>query len=109
MRQRLVELRKALHDALVKERKVNPDSKESIEQTAKAPQVPGNWDSVLSSTGLFCFLPLSPQQCEVLGSQHHIYMLSSGRINISGMNRSNIQRIALAIDEVVRGVALSRL
>lgn len=45
----------------------------------------------------------------MLGSKHHIYMLLSGRINVSGMNQSNIERIAQAIDEVVQGAPTSRL
>ncbi|KAF1951188.1 aspartate aminotransferase [Byssothecium circinans] len=83
MRSRLVDLRKALHAALEKR------------------QTPGNWASILSSTGLFCFLPLNPQQCEELARKHHIYMLKSGRINVSGLNRGNVERVAVAIDEVV--------
>ncbi|KAH6618722.1 aspartate aminotransferase [Boeremia exigua] len=92
MRVRLVSLRRALHDLLTKVQKT-----------------PGNWDAILTSTGLFCFLPLTPQQCETLGTKHHIYMLLSGRINVSGMNQSNVERIAQAIDEVVQGTRSSRL
>ncbi|KAF2830228.1 aspartate aminotransferase, partial [Ophiobolus disseminans] len=85
MRQRLVALRKVLHNALVEKRKT-----------------PGNWSTILSSTGLFCFLPLSPQQCSILATKHHIHMLQSGRINVSGLNSSNIDQIAASIDEVAR-------
>ncbi|KAF3052159.1 hypothetical protein E8E11_002807 [Didymella keratinophila] len=92
MRERLVGLRRTLYDSLTKKQKT-----------------PGNWDAILTSTGLFCFLPLPPQQCETLGSKHHIYMLLSGRINVSGMNQSNIERIAKAIDEVVKHAPSSRL
>lgn len=76
---------------------------------ADGTQTPGDWDAILTSTGLFCFLPLTPEQCETLGNKHHIYMLGSGRINISGMNQSNIERIAQAIDKVVQGTPSSRL
>ncbi|KAH7361191.1 aspartate aminotransferase [Pyrenochaeta sp. MPI-SDFR-AT-0127] len=85
MRQRLVGLRRSLHSELVEARKT-----------------PGDWSAILSSTGLFCFLPLTPRQVSTLATQYHIYMLQSGRINVSGMNESNIKRIASSIDEVVR-------
>ncbi|KAF1851672.1 aspartate aminotransferase [Cucurbitaria berberidis CBS 394.84] len=88
MRRRLVGLRKALYDELVEKRKT-----------------PGNWEAILSSTGLFCFLPLNPQQVSSLATKYHIYMLQSGRINVSGMNQSNIERIASSIDQVVRSSA----
>ncbi|KAL1652683.1 hypothetical protein SLS61_004663 [Didymella pomorum] len=92
MRERLVGLRRALYTLLTEKYKL-----------------PGNWDAILTSTGLFCFLPLTPQQCETLGRKHHIYMLLSGRINVSGMNQSNIEMIAKAIDEVVEHTPSSRL
>jgi aspartate aminotransferase, cytoplasmic len=56
----------------------------------------------LASTGLFCFLPLSSEQCSELATKHHIHMLQSGRINVSGLNSSNIERIASAINKVAR-------
>ncbi|KAH7398662.1 aspartate aminotransferase [Phaeosphaeria sp. MPI-PUGE-AT-0046c] len=86
MRERLSDLRQTFHRALVLER-----------------QTPGNWGTVLSSTGLFCFLPLSAAQCSELATVHHIHMLQSGRINVSGLNAFNIDRIASSIDQVARG------
>ncbi|PSN64898.1 aspartate aminotransferase [Corynespora cassiicola Philippines] len=87
MRQRLAQNRKLLYEALT----------------------PGKWTSILSSKGLFCFLPLRPEECASLQAHHHVYMLKSGRINVSGLNRTNIGRMASAIDQVVRERTTSRL
>jgi len=50
------------------------------------------------------FLPLDPQQCETLASKYHVYMLTSGRINVSGLNPMNIERLSTALDKVARNM-----
>ena len=64
-------------------------------------QMQGNWGSILSSRGLFCFLPLTPAQCERLARDFHIYLLQNGRINIAGLNDSNMERVASALVQVM--------
>ncbi|KAI8654213.1 hypothetical protein LRP88_01757 [Fusarium phalaenopsidis] len=86
MRQRLKGLRKQLHSYLTQDLKT-----------------PGNWEHILKETGLFSYLDLTPTQCKTLVDRHHIYLPSSGRINISGLNKENIERVAKAIDQVVSG------
>ncbi|KAJ4327415.1 hypothetical protein N0V84_002187 [Fusarium piperis] len=86
MRRRLESLRNQLHSYLTKDLKT-----------------PGSWEHILKETGLFSYLSLSPAQCNTLIDRHHIYLPSSGRINISGLNKENIERVAKAIDQVVRG------
>ncbi|QYT05326.1 Aspartate transaminase [Trichoderma simmonsii] len=63
---------------------------------------PGHWGHILEECGLFSFLKLSPRQCSVLIQEFHIYLPPNGRINISGLNKSNVERVARAIDYVVR-------
>ncbi|USP74748.1 Zn(II)2Cys6 transcription factor [Curvularia clavata] len=84
IQKRLADNRKALHAELVEKR-----------------SAPGNWSSILSSNGLFCFLPLSPQQCERLAAEFHIHMLRNGRINVAGLNRSNMDHVASALVKVM--------
>ncbi|KAF2850961.1 aspartate aminotransferase [Plenodomus tracheiphilus IPT5] len=88
MRSRLLDLRRDLHSALTDKHKT-----------------PGNWSTILSSTGLFCFLPLSPQQVTTLAERYHIYLFQSGRINVSGLNKASIARVAASINKVVKGVS----
>ncbi|KAF2446561.1 aspartate aminotransferase [Karstenula rhodostoma CBS 690.94] len=83
IQKRLADNRRALYAELVEKREAQ-----------------GNWGSILSSTGLFCFLPLSPQQCERLAAEFHIHMLQNGRINVAGLSRSNIEHVASALVKV---------
>ncbi|KAK2935243.1 aminotransferase [Fusarium oxysporum f. sp. vasinfectum] len=84
MQHRLKHLRKQLHHRLT--------------QVLKTP---GDWNHILRENGLFSYLDLSTQQCQKLIDQHHIYLPPSGRINISGLNQSNIKRVADSLDEVI--------
>lgn len=38
----------------------------------------------------------------MLINQHHVYLPPNGRINVSGLNEGNINRVAKAINQVVR-------
>ncbi|XP_045506744.1 aspartate aminotransferase, cytoplasmic [Colias croceus] len=62
---------------------------------------PGNWDHIVKQIGLFSYTGLTPKQCEYLIQEHHIYLLKSGRINICGLNPSNVQYVAKAINDAV--------
>lgn len=53
---------------------------------------------------MFSFTGLTPKQCEILSSKHHIYLLSNGRISMCGINSSNIEYLADAINDVVVNV-----
>ncbi|KAJ4353714.1 uncharacterized protein N0V89_005444 [Didymosphaeria variabile] len=92
IQKRLADNRKALHAELVDKRKAQ-----------------GNWSSILSSNGLFCFLPLNPQQCERLAAEFHIHMLQNGRINVAGLNQSNLGHVASALVKVTGSPSSPRL
>ncbi|KAL6915149.1 hypothetical protein FSST1_012909 [Fusarium sambucinum] len=85
MQQRLKNLRKQLHYNLVEVFKT-----------------PGDWEHILMETGLFSYLNLTTQQCQSLIDDHHIYLPPNGRINISGLNQSNILKVTRSLDHVVR-------
>ncbi|KAL1869957.1 hypothetical protein Daus18300_005418 [Diaporthe australafricana] len=87
MRERLLSNRRALHDAVVNELRT-----------------PGDWTVITSTRGLFCFLPLSKQQCLALRDEHHVHLPENGRINIAGLNKKNIGYVAKAVDSVVKQV-----
>ena len=53
--------------------------------------------AIKSQNGMFSTLPLSPEQAERLRTDHAVYLMNSGRINIAGANASNIPRLAEAI------------
>jgi aspartate aminotransferase len=51
--------------------------------------------------GMFSFLGLSPEQARVLREEHSVYMLDSSRINVAGVNASNIDYLAQAVAKVL--------
>ncbi|KAF3985933.1 hypothetical protein FT663_02368 [Candidozyma haemuli var. vulneris] len=65
-------------------------------------KTPGNWDHVITQKGLFCFTGLSPLQVQKLISEHSIYLTANGRINIAGLNQSNLDDFCKAVDTVIR-------
>ncbi|KAI1027774.1 hypothetical protein LB503_011833 [Fusarium chuoi] len=65
-------------------------------------KTPGNWDHIFRENGLFSYLSLNPKQCQKLIDQHHIYLPPNGRINISGLSQSNINRVADSLDKIIR-------
>ncbi len=56
-----------------------------------------------SERGMFSFLGINPQQIQQLREQHHLYIVSSSRVNIAGLSMSNMDRVVNVIDEVLRG------
>lgn len=84
MSSRIIEMRKALRDALV------------------ARKTPGNWDHIVSQIGMFSFTGLSPNQVDTLVNKYHIYLTRNGRISMAGLNKHNIDYVADSIDAVVR-------
>ncbi|KAJ5626506.1 pyridoxal phosphate-dependent transferase [Penicillium herquei] len=86
MSERIRQMRQALYDELIR---LN---------------TPGEWDHILKQIGMFTYLGLSETQVMKIRSRHHIYMLKSGRISISGLNENNVKYVAQSIDDVVRTV-----
>ena len=63
---------------------------------------PGNWDHIVNQTGMFLFTGLSAPAVARLEKVHGVYLVSSGRASVAGLNEGNVERVAKAIDEVVR-------
>jgi len=66
---------------------------------------PGDWSHITSQIGMFSFTGLTVPQCEALIKKHHVFLLTSGRISMAGVNSKNVTYLAQAIDDVVRNVA----
>lgn len=84
MSSRIIEMRKLLRDKLVEL------------------QTPGNWDHIVNQTGMFSFTGLTKDQVARLEQKHGVYLVSSGRASVAGLNEGNVNKVAAAIDEVVR-------
>jgi aspartate aminotransferase len=53
--------------------------------------------------GMFSFLGLSADQAQALRREHSVYLLDSSRINVAGVNDGNIDYLAGAVGQVLRG------
>ncbi len=85
MRERMLAMRRALHDAL-------------------AARLPGrDFGYLLTQRGMFSYTGLSPAQVDALREQHAVYLVRSGRLCISGLNRGNVGRTAEAMAAVLGG------
>lgn len=65
-------------------------------------QTPGSWDHVTKQNGLFWYTGLTPLQVEKLLVEYHVYGTMNGRVNVAGLNLSNIDKYCHAVDAVVR-------
>ncbi|KAK2611851.1 hypothetical protein N8I77_005172 [Diaporthe amygdali] len=62
---------------------------------------PGDWSHITNQIGMFSYTGLTAQQVQELRQKHHIYLFSSGRASIAGLNSNNVARVAAAINSVV--------
>lgn len=72
-------------------------------------KTPGNWDHIVEQCGMFSYTGLTKEMVQRLEEQHAVYMVSSGRASIAGLNDKNVEHVAKAIDEVVRYYTSSKL
>jgi aspartate aminotransferase len=56
---------------------------------------------IAQEKGMFSFLGLSREQVIQLREEFHVYMVESSRINIAGINQSNIDYVADSIVAVL--------
>ena len=79
MRERLIEMRVLLNDALVE----------------KAPD--HDFSHLKRATGMFCFLGITAEQVLRLKKDFGVYMVDSSRINVAGITPDNVDYLADAI------------
>jgi aspartate aminotransferase len=56
------------------------------------------------SQGMFAYTGLNPRQCQVLIQQHHIYIMSDGRINVCAITQKNADEVAQKFYDVITNV-----
>lgn len=66
----------------------------------------GDFGSMARQKGMFSLLDLSAARIARLRETHHIYMISTGRINVAGLTRENIARVAAGIAEIQSQAAI---
>ena len=60
-----------------------------------------NFEYINRQRGMFSYSGLTTEQVGRLKSEHSIYILGSGRINVAGINSENLDRLCDAIASVV--------
>jgi len=60
-----------------------------------------SWNHVTDQVGMFCYTGLTVSQVKYLVDECHIYLLSNGRINISGLTTKNVEFVAQCIKEAI--------
>lgn len=76
-----------------------------LQDKLKSIETPGDWSHIVKQNGMFTFTGLKPKQVAVLKEKYHIYMLGSGRINMCGINTSNVDYVANAFKDVVLNIS----
>ena len=62
---------------------------------------PRDFSFIASERGMFSFLGISQEQAIRLREEFHVYTLESGRINVAGINQSNVDYVADAIVAII--------
>ena len=58
---------------------------------------------LVDQTGMFSYSGLSKDQVAALRERYSVYLVGSGRINVAGVNRGNVDRLCDAVADVVKG------
>jgi aspartate aminotransferase len=63
---------------------------------------PMDFSFIANERGMFSFLGIGKEQVIRLREEFHVYMVESSRVNIAGVNHSNVDRIADSIAAVLK-------
>jgi len=70
-------------------------------ETLRAKGVKGDYSFIIRQRGMFSFSGLNKDQVERLKKEFGIYVVGSGRINVAGMTRTNIETLCEAVAKVL--------
>lgn len=68
-----------------------------IDNRCRLAAIDARFAPLLGQQGMFSVLPLSPADIERLRSEHAVYMVGSGRINVAGFTGDQIERFVAAL------------
>ncbi|XP_078488641.1 aspartate aminotransferase, cytoplasmic-like [Ciona intestinalis] len=84
------------------------DMRQLLHSKLRAKGTPGNWDHIINQIGMFSFTGLNASQVQYL-KKRHIYLLSSGRINMCGLTTSNMEYFVDSVHDAVTNVKDGKL
>jgi aspartate/tyrosine/aromatic aminotransferase len=74
-----------------------------IVKTATEMQFGDRLSAIERQNGMFSMLPLTEAQVVAMRERHGVYMASTGRINICGVNEGNVEHFCSGLRDVLRG------
>ena len=60
-----------------------------------------DFEFVKKQKGMFSFLCITSEQVQAVRDQHSVYFVGSSRVNIAGISKSNVDRLAKALVSVI--------
>ena len=75
--------------------------KASLVDAIKAEGIEQDFSFIERQKGMFSFLGISAEQVDQLVNKHSVYLVSSSRINLAGLNQHNIAYVAKSIAAVL--------
>lgn len=72
-----------------------------VQDGLRTRETPGDWSHITSQIGMFSYTGLDARQVAKL-QEKHIYMSSTGRVSMSGLNEGNVEYFCDCVDEVVK-------
>ena len=94
-------LRAEWEDEVAQIRERIAEMRQLFVDTLKAKGVKQDFSFLTDQYGMFSFSGLNPEQVRTLKEKHSIYIVGSGRINVAGMTKANMDTLCTAIAEVL--------
>ena len=94
-------LRAEWEDEVAQIRRRIAEMRELFVTTLKAKGVKQDFSFLTSQYGMFSFSGLNPEQVKTLREKNSIYIVGSGRINVAGMTKANMDQLCSAVAEVL--------
>ncbi|GAB5368412.1 hypothetical protein AAMO2058_001317200 [Amorphochlora amoebiformis] len=76
------------------------DMRQSLTEALKTNGSTEDWSHINKQIGMFCFSGLSPEQVDMLASDHSVYLTRNGRISMAGVTTKNVEYLSKAIVDV---------
>eukprot|EP00164_Ancoracysta_twista_P008221 GFYU01011821.1.p2 GENE.GFYU01011821.1~~GFYU01011821.1.p2 ORF type:complete len:453 (+),score=140.97 GFYU01011821.1:56-1360(+) len=61
-----------------------------------------DWSHIEKQIGMFTYTGLSPEQCDTLKNDYHIYMTRNGRVSMAGVTTANVDALAAGMHAVTK-------
>jgi aspartate/tyrosine/aromatic aminotransferase len=77
------------------------DNRRKLVAALEAHSIPGDWSAIADQRGMFALLGLTADQVARLRSDHGVYVVGRGRINVAGFTSNNLDPFAKALAAVL--------